>query len=68
LFLGALDPGERVGHPLDPARRAYLFVIEGGVRLDGDELLAGDQARIDGVRGLELTATQGTELLLLDLP
>ena len=43
-------------------------MIEGGVRLDGDELLAGDQARIDGVHGLELTSTQGTELLLLDLP
>ena len=68
FLLGALAAGEKIAHPLDPARRAYLFVIEGGVRLDGDELLAGDQARIDGVRGLELAATQGTELLLLDLP
>jgi len=68
VSIGALGAGRTVIHRLDSLRRAYLFVIEGGMRLDGDELLAGDQARIDGLAALEITATQETELLLIDLP
>jgi quercetin 2,3-dioxygenase len=68
LLIGALDAGQTVARQLDPARRAYLYVVEGSVRLEQDELRAGDQARLSGLRGLALTATRTAELLLIDLP
>jgi len=53
---------------VNPDRRAYVFVIDGGVELNGDGLAAGDQARISGAAPLEIHATRASELLLIDLP
>jgi quercetin 2,3-dioxygenase len=68
LLIGTLEAGQTVAQRLDPARRAYLYVLDGAVRLDQDEFLPGDQARLAGLCGLELTATRPAELVLIDLP
>jgi redox-sensitive bicupin YhaK (pirin superfamily) len=66
--VGTLAAGQTASQALAAGRRAYLFVIEGRLRLNGNELAAGDQARISGLTDLELGAVTPTELLLLDLP
>ncbi len=68
IYLSALKNGEEVTHPSRAERKAYLFVIEGGVTVDGEALAAGDQARIADVTDLRVRATKDAELILLDLP
>ena len=69
IYASILRPGDSVTHKLRRGRRAYLFVINGELELNGQRLAAGDQARITNESTLALAARKGdTELLLLDLP
>jgi redox-sensitive bicupin YhaK (pirin superfamily) len=51
-----------------------VFVVGGQLKINGEELKAGDQARISGEQKLELSAAGGSgagtpaDFLLLDLP
>jgi redox-sensitive bicupin YhaK (pirin superfamily) len=72
IYVSSLKAGQSVEHrAAAPGRKAYLFVIDGTVTLDGETNLdAGDQARVDlgGERSLSLRAGEDSELILLDLP
>jgi redox-sensitive bicupin YhaK (pirin superfamily) len=68
IYIGTLETGDVVLHGSAPGRRVYGFVIDGGVRVNGDTLETGDQARIMGADGLEITALRATHLLVIDLP
>jgi quercetin 2,3-dioxygenase len=68
IYIGTLEENDLVLHESAPERRAYAFVIQGGVRVNGDSLELGDQARIMGAGRLEITALRGAHLLLIDLP
>jgi redox-sensitive bicupin YhaK (pirin superfamily) len=68
IFVSALRPGDEVTHPSRAGRKAYLFVIEGGVALNGTALAKGDQARLADEAELKIKAPENTELILLDLP
>lgn len=68
IYVATVRRGAEITHRLDEGRRAYLFVINGELQLNGHQLERGDQARIEGVSELEL-ASQGTaEIYLIDLP
>ncbi|MCY0935223.1 pirin family protein [Streptomyces sp. H34-S4] len=58
--------GERVAVPA--AGRVYLHVVRGDLRLDGQELSAGDSARITGEPELELVAGSPAEVLVWEFP
>jgi redox-sensitive bicupin YhaK (pirin superfamily) len=68
VFISSLGPGQSVAHELQEGRRAYLFVVDGGVTLNGQALAAGDQARVTDEKKLDLKADKPTELILVDLP
>ena len=68
VYVSALSAGQEVAHELAPGRRAYLFVMEGKVMLNGRPLEAGDQARVTDESKLTLAATEASDLLLIDLP
>ena len=72
IYTSLLTPGQSNTHPLAQGRRAYIFVIGGNLKLDGDTLGPGDQARITGERELQLAAASesgaAADFLLLDLP
>ena len=68
IYIASLDPGQNATHPVAPGRRAYAFVISGGLDLNGTALSAGDQARITDESRLALAPSAPTELILLDLP
>lgn len=56
-------------HALAASRRAYLFLMDGELRVNGETLRAGDQARITAERALQLAAgSAAADFLLLDLP
>ena len=69
IYVSLLRAGDAVKHALEAGRRAYLFVTEGEVRVNGKALKVGDQARITETAALELSAgASGGDLMLLDLP
>jgi quercetin 2,3-dioxygenase len=68
FYVSRVSPGDRVRHELSAGRRAFLYIIEGEVALNGERLVSGDQARITGVSSLELTAEESGEVILIDLP
>jgi redox-sensitive bicupin YhaK (pirin superfamily) len=68
VYISALNPGDHPVLELAPGRRAYVFVIEGALALNGKSLAPGDQARVENELRLELQAGKAAELLLIDLP
>lgn len=68
IYVSALQGGQTVVHTSRAGRKAYLFVIGGGLIANGIRLTAGDQARIADESELALQAEGDAELILLDLP
>lgn len=67
LYAATLEAGHSVMHVLRPGRHAWLQVARGGVELNGAGLAAGDGAAVSDESALEITATEGAEILLFDL-
>lgn len=65
LHVRRLEAGERSAVP--DAAFVYAHVVRGTVRLDGEELSAGDAARVTGAEGLALLATGDAEVLLWEM-
>jgi quercetin 2,3-dioxygenase len=68
FYVSRLRAGDRVAHELKPGRRAFFYLIDGEVALNGEELGAGDQARVTDVTKLEITGRRESEIILIDLP
>ena len=68
FYVSRLRAGDSVAHELKAGRRAFLYVIEGEVALNGENLSAGDQARITEASTLNLSASGESEIILIDLP
>jgi quercetin 2,3-dioxygenase len=73
IYTSLLTPGQSTSHQLAQGRRAYIFVIGGNLKLNGETLGPGDQARITSERELQLAAPSeegaaAADFLLLDLP
>ncbi len=73
IYTSLLAPGQSAAHRLSEARRSYVFVTKGDLKLNGETLAAGDQARVTGERELQLSVTadsasKAADFLLLDLP
>jgi redox-sensitive bicupin YhaK (pirin superfamily) len=73
IYTSLLAPGQSAAHQLRDTRRAYIFVVNGSLLLNGEILDAGDQARVTNVRDLQLSApftpdAAPADFLLLDLP
>jgi redox-sensitive bicupin YhaK (pirin superfamily) len=67
IFVSDLGPGDAVEHAIQPGRHAWVQVILGGLRLNGQELCAGDGASTSGEERLVLESSSETEFLLFDL-
>jgi redox-sensitive bicupin YhaK (pirin superfamily) len=70
VYVSSLKQGESVEHETKPGRLTYLFVITGQVEAEAGAvtLSTGDQLRIADPMDLKLTATEPTELILIDMP
>ena len=67
IYVSSLKAGQQVTHE-NRGTHAYLFLIGGSIELNGQQLAAGDQARIAGEPSLKIEAAADSELMLLDLP
>ena len=73
IYTSLLAPGQSTSHQLAQGRRAYIFMIGGNLKLNGETLGSGDQARVTSERELQLAAPSeegaaAADFLLLDLP
>lgn len=68
VYSAILGPGQHLMHELTAGRLAWLHLVHGKVTVGGEHLLAsGDGAGLVGERVLSLTATEDSEILLLDV-
>lgn len=67
LWLAKFGDSEAVTHELRPGRYAWIHVAEGGVRLNGKPLSAGDGVAVSQESKLEISGNGPAQLLLFDL-
>ena len=68
IYISTMEPGASMTHPLEPGRRAYLFLIEGELDVGGTLIRSGDAALISQETEFPISAQEDSELLMLDLP
>lgn len=68
IYRAAPAAGQRIRHGPASLEKAYLFLISGEVALNGIQLAAGDQARLEAEQELVIEALAPSEFLLIDLP
>jgi len=68
VYVATLPAGSKVKHQSRQHRKAYVFVIEGDLSVNGTQLAAGDQARIAHEPELSIQSAKDSELILVDLP
>ena len=67
IYLSKLDAGQGVEHPLAEGRHAWLQVLRGNVRLNGETLNTSDGAAVSDEAGLQIVAVETAEVMLFDL-
>lgn len=68
FYVSRLRAGDEVSHDLKAGRRAFLYVVEGEVKLAGETLKTGDQARVTDAGALAIRGSIESEIILIDLP
>lgn len=66
LFIGRLDAGERVSHPLRN-HHSWVQLISGRLDVNGSQLDPGDGVALDDERELKLLSDEDTRFLVFDL-
>ncbi len=67
ILLGALEKEQTVRHALAPGRHAWVQVLTGQLRLNGETLQAGDGAAVSDEAELVLSAVDQAEVMVFDL-
>jgi quercetin 2,3-dioxygenase len=67
LYVGALEPGPALVHPLAEGRHAWVQVARGEARLNGQALRAGDGAAVSDEKELRVDTPSSGEVLVFDL-
>ncbi|MDE1826988.1 MAG: pirin family protein [Thaumarchaeota archaeon] len=68
FYVSSLTPGAEISHKMQPGRKAYVFVIDGKVRINGITLQERDAAKIEDEHKLAIKSEKQTELILIELP
>ncbi|MGH9934546.1 MAG: pirin family protein [Nitrososphaerales archaeon] len=68
FYISTLTPENELGHELKNGRKAYAFVIDGEMKLNGTTMQTRDSARVENENNITIKAIKPTELMLIDLP
>ena len=67
--MGRFNQETATAYPLkNPEHGVYLFVLEGQVSIEGKTLGRRDAAAISNAESIAFTATDKTEVLLMEIP
>ncbi len=67
IYWSNLESGQAVKHELAAGRHAWVQVMRGGVKLNGETLEVGDGAAVSEESALQIVADGPSELLVFDL-
>ncbi|QOF81185.1 pirin family protein [Variovorax sp. 38R] len=67
LFAGLFDGSETASLALDPQRKSYVHLVRGALEVNGQKLVGGDAAMLEGESQLTLGAGTDAEVLVFDL-
>ena len=67
MYAGLFDGAETAQLPLNPERKAYVFLVRGSLQINGQRLEAGDAAMLQAEPLLALSEGQDAEVLVFDL-
>ena len=68
LYASLMNGADNVSHALAPGQKAYVHVVHGEVKVNGQALTTGDAAKLIGETLIELSDAKDAEILLFDLP
>jgi len=68
IYMADFDAGHATDYDLADGRGAFIYVTEGGLRVNDARLAAKEQARIKGERRLQLAADDQASFILIDVP
>jgi len=68
VLVSRLGSGDHASYRIAAARGGYLYILDGELRLGQEALAGGDAAKLAGPEKLVLTASDGAELILIDVP
>jgi redox-sensitive bicupin YhaK (pirin superfamily) len=68
FYVSRLRGGDVLSHNLKEGRRAFLYVVDGEIKVDGNTLKSGDQARVTDPGSIGIEGTVESEIILIDLP
>src|SRR5438093_12566258 len=68
VSVASLESGARLERQLDDDRGAYLYVIDGAIRVGGEALDTGDAVQASGPEPIAIEATGTAALILTDVP
>ena len=67
VYVSSLTRGAGVEHPLEAGRGAYLYLIQGAIRMNAERLETGDAAAISDEPRIAIEADEPSELLLVEV-
>jgi len=68
IYRCELHAGQQISFDNTTGRRVFLYLKEGSLKVDGQPLTAGEQARIDTEAPLSMQAEELADFILIDLP
>jgi redox-sensitive bicupin YhaK (pirin superfamily) len=68
VHVASLAAGDEVVHRIGQGHGAYVYLIDGRARFDGEPVTTGDAAKVTGQPSLTIRAEAPCELILVDVP
>ncbi len=67
IYSGLFGAEQTFKRELDPARKAYVHLVRGSLKVNGQHLQAGDALRLENEAAIEICHGAGAEVLVFDL-
>jgi len=68
IYRADLDKGQQVEFKTEDSRRIFVYITEGDLSINNEDMRRGEQARIDLEGKLILKANRNTSFILIDVP
>jgi hypothetical protein len=68
VFVAHVDAADALAHDIGAGRRAYVHVIRGEARVNGERLAAGDALKVERETAIRVDQAHAADILLFDLP
>lgn len=67
MFISRLDKKKTLSHTIEEGRGAYLFLIEGALKVGSHSLKTGDALQVDEAISLDVHSEEDSEFVLFDM-